>query len=144
MKDFHFPPLLDVDMVYYRSGLDLFFQGLLGGTVEGCCGRCLNSFSLRIEKKFAFVLTPELFSARNKELTRDDVGLSFYAEEEVNLSPLIREQVLLALPLRPLCDEGCRGLCGGCGVNLNDESCLCVSSSGDPRMAFFRTLKLDQ
>ncbi|MGH7829255.1 MAG: YceD family protein, partial [Candidatus Binatia bacterium] len=73
-----------------------------------------------------------------------EMGLSFYSSNEIDLSPLMREQVLLALPTRPLCDDLCRGLCAGCGVNLNHESCLCPPAPGDPRMAVFRTLKLGQ
>lgn len=142
-RDFRFPPFLEVNLVYYRSGRDLFFQGRLGGVLEGRCSRCLKSYSFPLEKLFDFVLTPEPL-AKSGELSRDEIGLSFYAAEEINLSPFIKEQVLLALPIRPLCEDTCRGLCAGCGVNLNEESCLCASSKGDPRMAFFRTLKLDQ
>lgn len=142
-RDFRFPPSLEVNLVYYRSGQDLFFRGRLGGTVEGTCSRCLKSYFFALEKAFDFVLTPKPLSAKSKELNRDEMGLSFYTAEEINLSPFIKEQVLLALPTRPLCAEGCRGLCMGCGVNLNEESCLCATSEGDPRMAFFRTLKLD-
>ncbi|MFQ5902222.1 MAG: DUF177 domain-containing protein [Candidatus Binatia bacterium] len=144
IKDFRFPPFLEVKFVYYRSGQEIFFQGWFGGTMEGCCARCLKSYSFPIEKKFDFVLTPDPLSGKSKELNRDEMGVSFYASEEINLSPFIREQVLLALPMRPLCEDGCRGLCTGCGVDLNDEACLCASSPGDPRMALFRTLKLSQ
>ena len=144
VRDFSFPPFLDVNLVYYRSGQEIFFQGSFGGTVEGCCSRCLKSYRFPIEKTFDFVLTPDPPSTKSKELNRDEMGLSFYTSEEINLSPFIREQVLLALPTRPLCEDGCRGLCAGCGVNLNDETCLCAFSPGDSRMAFFRTLKLGQ
>jgi uncharacterized metal-binding protein YceD (DUF177 family) len=77
-----------------------------------------------------------------EELNRDDLGLSYYSTEEIDLAPLITEQVILALPTRPLCAEDCRGICGGCGANLNSEACVCPSSAGDPRMAIFRTLKV--
>jgi uncharacterized protein len=57
---------------------------------------------------------------------------------------LIEEQVLLALPTRPLCREDCRGLCSGCGVNLNSEECACdPAAPSDSRMAIFRTLKIN-
>lgn len=143
-RDYTFPPVLEVNLVYYRSGRELFFHGRLVGTIEGNCSRCLKSYSFPLEKSFDFVLTPDPFSAKSKELNRDEMGLSFYSAEEINLAPFIREQVLLALPIRPLCKDGCRGLCVGCGVDLNEESCHCSSVSGDPRMAFFRNLKLDQ
>lgn len=144
VRDFRFPPVLDVNMVFYRSGRELFFQGLLAGAIEGNCSRCLESYSFPIEKKFDFVLTPEPLSAKSKELNRDDMGLSFYGGEEINLSPFIREQALLALPTRPLCEDGCRGLCVRCGANLNESPCCCSSLPGDPRMTLFRALKLDQ
>ncbi|MGH7773559.1 MAG: YceD family protein [Candidatus Binatia bacterium] len=142
VRDYYFPPFLNVKLVYYGSGQEIFFQGWFGGTIEGRCSRCLKSYSFPIEKEFDFVLAPQPLSAKSKELSRDEMGLSFYAAEEINLSPLIMEQVLLALPIRPLCEDGCRGLCGGCGVNLNYEPCHCASEPGDPRMAIFRTLKL--
>ncbi len=144
VRDFSFPPFLDVSFVYYRSGQELFFQGWFSGAIEGCCGRCLKKYSFPVEKKFDFVLIPSPNSAKSGELNRGEMGLSFYASEEIDLSPFIREQVLLALPMRPLCEASCRGLCPSCGINLNGEACVCISPSGDPRMAFFRSLKLDQ
>jgi len=57
---------------------------------------------------------------------------------------LIREQVLLALPTRPLCDEDCRGLCPSCGADLNEGDCRCATSHSDPRMAIFRDMKVHQ
>ncbi len=142
--DFRFPPFLNVKLSYYRSGQDLFFQGYLDAVIEGCCSRCLRYYSFPLEKDFDFVLTPEPPPAKSRGLNRDEMGLSFYTSEEINLSPFISEQVLLALPMRPLCDEGCQGLCPSCGVNLNHESCPCPAQSGDPRMAFFRNLRLNQ
>lgn len=142
VQDFHFPAFLDVNVAYYRAGRELFFQGSLGGSIEGRCSRCLRSYRFKLEKNFDFVLTPDPVSAKSRELNRDEMGLSFYATEEINLSPYIREQILLALPIRPLCENSCRGLCVGCGANLNEERCLCALSPGDPRMAPFRALKL--
>ncbi len=145
-RDFHFPGTLEVNLVYYRSGQEIFFQGSLDGVFEGCCSRCLQTYSFPLSQNFEIALAPlpDDSEIRAKELNRDELGLSYYAAEEINLSPLIREQVLLALPTRPLCGDQCRGLCAGCGVNLNVESCICPSPSDDPRMAIFRTLKLGQ
>ena len=143
-RDFRFPPFLDVDLVYYRSGRQIFFRGSLRGLVEGCCGRCLKDYAFSLQKEFDFVLTPDPSESDRKveALSREDLGLSTYSTDEINLAPLIREQVMLALPTRPLCEENCRGLCGGCGVNLNHETCACSASAGDLRMAIFRTLKV--
>jgi uncharacterized protein len=143
-RDFLFPPFLNVDLAYYRSGRELFFNGMLHGNIQGCCGRCLESYTFRIEKGFEAILVPEPLPTKKRELTRDELGVSFYSGEEINLSPFIREQVFLALPMRPLCDESCRGICSRCGVNLNHGSCSCVPIPGDSRLAFFRNLRVDR
>ncbi len=67
-----------------------------------------------------------------------------YDGEEVDVSPLIREQLLLALPTRPLCQEGCRGLCPQCGANLNLNSCDCSAAKFDPRLEALRSLKISR
>ena len=143
-RDFGFPPFLEVDLVYYRSGQEIFFKGSFGGKLEGNCSRCLRSYSFPLNKAFDFVLSPDPSKPGRKieELRREDLGLSYYSTEEINLAPLIKEQVMLALPTRPLCHENCRGLCGSCGVDLNKETCDCTCPTADPRMAIFRTLKV--
>jgi uncharacterized protein len=142
--EFDFPPSLKVDVVYYKSGPDIFFNGHLRGQFFGCCGRCLENYGFTLEKDFAFVLTPEPSKAERgaEELHSAELGLSYYSGDEIDLAPLIAEQVMLSLPTRPLCGEECRGLCKSCGANLNRESCDCSADTSDPRMAIFRTLKV--
>jgi uncharacterized protein len=144
VRDFHFPPFLDLNLTYYRAASDLFFQGTFRGNFEGHCSRCLRQYAFALDKQFEFVLSPDPRTSDKKagELSRDELGLSYYSGEEINLTPLLREQVLLALPTRPLCEENCRGLCGICGANLNFEACACSTTADDPRLAIFRTLKV--
>ena len=143
-RDFGFPPFLEVDLVYYRSGQEVFFKGSFVGTLEGTCSRCLRNYSFSLGKDFDFVLSSDPSEQGGKvgELDREDLGLSYYSTEEIDLAPLIKEQVMLALPTRPQCHENCRGLCSSCGIDLNQETCACSSSAADPRMAIFRTLKV--
>lgn len=143
-RDYGFPPSLDVHLSYYRSGSELFFSGRLRGELIGRCGRCLEEFGLTLDKQFDFILTPEAKKSGHgaEELHRNDLGLSYYSSDEIDLAPLIAEQVILALPTRPLCSDSCRGLCGSCGANLNHDDCNCSNVGSDPRMALFRTLKV--
>ena len=145
-REFRFPPLLDVDVVCYRAGRELFFRGSFRGKIETTCSRCLKDYSLPVEHEFDIVLCPKPLQASGstEELRPEDLGLSYYSGEEINLEPLVREQVMLALPTRPLCSESCRGLCSGCGMDLNQEDCRCSSDSQDPRMAIFRTLRINR
>lgn len=144
ISDFSFPPALRVTLTYYRSGADLFFDGNLRGEITGTCARCLDEYRFTLEQDFAFVLTPEPSKSGRgaEELHGGDLGLSSYSGDEVDLAPLIAEQVILALPTRPLCSDSCRGLCEACGANRNTEACDCAATTGDPRLAVFRGLKV--
>jgi len=136
---------VDVRLEHYRSGSDLFFDGTLGFDLAAICGRCLEGCRVRLEKKFDFVLTPDtLPTNKNRELNRDEMDLSFYTGDEIDLAPFIQEQTLLGLPSRPLCKKDCLGLCPDCGVNRNQLECSCRQSSGDARMAVFRNLRVNR
>lgn len=142
--DFHFPPQLAVIVSFYRSGEELFFHGQVSGEIAARCGRCLEEYEFQLQRPFDLVLVPAPTKTGRgaEELRSEDLGLSYYSTEEIDLAPLIAEQVMLAMPTRPLCEDSCRGLCDRCGVNLNSEQCNCAQAAGDPRMAIFRTLKV--
>ena len=72
VRDFCFPASVGVNLVYYRSGQELFFRGSLGGDIEGVCSRCLKRYSFPLEKRFEFILTPEPGSAKSRGLNRDE------------------------------------------------------------------------
>ena len=143
-REFGFPAFLAVELRYYRAAADLFFDGRISGELRGVCGRCAEEYGFSLDQLFEFVLIPDPAKAERKaeELHRDDLGLSYYSGDEIDLAPLIAEQVILALPTQPLCAKSCRGLCASCGANLNRESCSCVTPTGDPRMEVFRSLKV--
>jgi uncharacterized protein len=65
-----------------------------------------------------------------------------YAGKDIDLDPIFREQILLALPSYPVCREECRGLCTVCGTNLNEKECGCVRHVPDPRWAGLAKVKL--
>jgi uncharacterized protein len=134
-------PALGVDVEYYRAGLDVFFRGVLHGQVLGSCSRCLEEYNFALDHPFAFVLTPRAAAGTEAaELSPDDMALSYYQGEEIDLTPLVHEQTILALPTRPLCAEGCQGLCPRCGANLNSGPCGCPAAPADPRLAVLHTL----
>jgi len=116
-----------VDVEYYRAGLDLFFQGAVHGDVVGNCARCLEEYPFRVDGRFTRVLTPRVAAATGGgQLSADVRELSTYAGEDVDLTPLVYDEAILALPTRALCAEGCRGLCTRCGANLNEGACGCA------------------
>ena len=139
--DFDFPAPLHVSLVHYRAGQELIFQGTLEGSVVGHCARCLDDFVMDVQRPFHCLLLPHSHVPGEVELEEDDLDLSFYSGDEVDISPLVREQLLLGLPTQPLCREDCRGLCPKCGVNRNRENCDCETGFVDPRLAILQGLK---
>ena len=119
------------------------------------CGRCLAPVSLDVPVAFDLTLVPAEERAALSDGERDGdkgrVAGSFApadAEEEtytgkvIDLDPIVREQLLLALPGYPVCKESCKGLCTVCGGNLNERECGCDRHVPDPRWAGLKDLKL--
>jgi uncharacterized protein len=119
------------------------------------CGRCLSSVSVDVPVDFELTLVPAEESAGEgdggKDRDRGPVGGSFapeqaeeetYAGKVIDLDPIVREQILLALPGYPVCGESCRGLCTVCGANLNERECGCDRHVPDPRWAGLKDVKL--
>jgi uncharacterized protein len=120
--DQHFAEDLAVTAEIYRSERDVHFQGRMEGTIRAMCARCREEFDRPLERDFRFVILPRPAAGDDEG---DDEGVDHYSGEELDLSPLVTEQALLALDLLPLCSENCRGLCPKCGANLNREVCTC-------------------
>jgi len=131
-----------VSLSHYRAGTELFFAGQLAAKTQAVCARCAEEFEGSNQRPFRFVLAPKSIGMGDADLRADDLEFSLYEGEEVDLGPLVREQLLLALPTRPLCRDDCRGLCARCGANLNRVECGCQAEQLDPRLAVLRSLKI--
>jgi uncharacterized protein len=119
------------------------------------CGRCLAPVSVDLPVDFELTLVPqdEYDDAprSEKDTGSSRVGGTFqpadaeedtYSGKVIDLDPLVREQLLLALPGYPVCREDCKGLCSVCGANLNDRDCGCDRHVPDPRWAGLKDVKL--
>lgn len=142
VHDFEFVGPAQVDLSYYRTGTELFFQGSLHSRVAGQCARCLARFEIAHDPDFRVVLVPRQGRWADEALDGGgDVQLMWYEGEYVDVSPLLRERLMLTLPTLALCRADCRGLCAQCGADRNAGDCGCVAESGDPRLAVLRTLR---
>jgi uncharacterized protein len=119
--------------------------GTVTTTLELPCGRCLEPFTLPVDASFDLRYQPHATNTGEgeREIEEDDLTTAFYENETIDLGQLMREQFYLALPMKPLCVDHCRGLCASCGTNLNRETCSCKIEWEDPRLAVLRTLKDD-
>lgn len=128
-----------------RIGLDVLVEGAFQVAVRAECSACLKEFELGLPVAFSLALQPG--AARpaglpvQQELTSSDCETAFYEGDEIDVEAILREQILLALPMVPRCAEDCRGLCPRCGVDRNHEPCRCASTDEDVRWAGLATLK---
>ena len=127
---------------HFRSGQDLFFAGSVQGTLSAQCVRCLESYTFPLDRSFSMVLRPAPRLGREIELGQDELSASFYHGEHIDVSALVHEQVMLALPSAPVCYEECRGLCSQCGINLNQDSCACQPSAKDSPLALLSSVRV--
>ena len=122
-----------------RNGEVLRVTGRLSFDFRQECSRCLKAFPVRDEEQIELYFRPPLpddaGDRRERELKADDLAVLTYRGTELDLWPAVRESLELALPLKPLCSEDCRGICNGCGRDLNNEECRCPEQGGDPRWA---------
>jgi uncharacterized protein len=115
------------------------------GTIEGAlrvsCHRCLGRFRLPFNEPVDIYLVADqrVSNVEEKELVPDELAYEFFDGEVIEVDQLVAEQIFLALPVKVLCREDCKGICPGCGANLNEEDCRCKTES---RQSPFAKLKL--
>lgn len=144
VADFELPEKTTVQVSFHRAGDDLFFYGHIASRPVGQCARCLERYDFPLDVDFAVVLAPKPPAGQSPDRAEEDVDIGYYDGDEVDLTPIVREQIILALPTRPLCREECRGLCPQCGANRNDTECGCTGDAGDLRLAVLRNLKVSR
>ncbi len=122
---------------------DIRLRGKLAGQLELQCARCLESVREDIEREFELLYRPLGADAGRDELSVTDAEaeIGYYQGEGLMLEDVLREQVLLALPLKVTCREDCKGLCPQCGKNLNQEQCSCSIEVEDPRWAALKEVR---
>lgn len=122
------------------DGKDVLVTGEIQATVPLTCGRCLESFPGRVKATVDLRFAPRPAGADSVELGRDDLDVDFYADDQLDVSRVLETETTLALPMKPLCRDDCRGLCTVCGGNRNLVTCTCQEHRVDPRLAVLRDL----
>ena len=122
---------------------DIRLRGRLSTGLELQCARCLEPVPQEVAREFELLYRPLGADAGRDELSVTDAEaeIGYYQGDGVLLEDVLREQVLLALPLKITCREDCKGLCPHCGKNLNQEQCSCVVPAEDPRWAALKDIR---
>lgn len=142
-EDYRVAAPVELSMDVEKSGADMFrVTGRANTRLEMTCSRCVEPFEVPVGANFELRYVPQAENAGEgeREVAADDLTTAFYKEGALDVIDMLREQFQLALPMKPLCSEACRGLCPECGVNLNRTTCDCKPVWEDPRLAPLKTL----
>lgn len=122
---------------------DIRVAGDFSTKMDLLCARCLEPISCEVAKKFDLLYRPQGSDAGKEELsvTAAEAEVGYYQGEGLLLEDVLREQVLLALPLKAICRDDCQGLCPHCGKNLNLEQCNCAEPMEDPRWSALKDIR---
>jgi len=127
-----FNKLIEVELSVAKSQDQMICRGTVRTSVKLECSRCLTEYNQGLSSDVDFVvdLAGSLQAAESEEegYFVADPSSSFF-----EIDDLVREAIILSLPLKPLCSEDCKGLCPICGADLNRSRCGCVKEETDPR-----------
>jgi len=125
-----------------HTGGEIRIQGRYSGTIEADCDRCLATALFPLEKSFDLFYRPPLSNLESDEFEIDEgeAEIGFYEGLGLELADVIKEQILLALPMQRVCSEACKGICPVCGANRNEVACECQVKLADDRWTALKNL----
>ena len=146
-KEFGREPLLDIspariagEVARVEGGHSLSARLSWKGKLE--CSRCLAPYDFSDDEEFSLLLYQRAPVAEGElSLAKDELDAYFYDDPVVSVAPIVEERIQIALPIKPLCREDCRGLCPQCGADRNVSPCSCVVEFIDPRWRALQVLK---
>jgi uncharacterized protein len=142
-EDYRVVAAAELWMDVQKAGADVFrLTGRMATTLELDCCRCVEAFAVPVDASFDLRYVPQTANKGEgeREIAEDDLATAYHREGVLDLVELVREQIQLALPMKPLHDEACRGLCPECGANLNRIDCGHSPKWEDPRLAALKGL----
>jgi uncharacterized protein len=122
---------------------DIRVKGQVATRLELSCARCLEPVEQDVKREFDLLYRPLGADAGRDEMSITDAEaeISYYEGEGIQLEDVVREQLLLAVPLKVTCRENCKGLCPHCGQNLNEGQCDCTVEVEEPRWSALKEIR---
>jgi uncharacterized protein len=114
---------------------DIRLRGNFSGRFLVPCARCVEPVEIPLAADFDLIFRPAAADseATERSITAPETEIGYYLKDSLLLEDVLREQVLLSLPVRTLCKPDCKGLCPRCGANRNSQTCTCEEGPKDPR-----------
>lgn len=108
--------------VRLRDDASVVIEGSVRADVVLRCVKCLEPFHTMVDRQFSVVLEPyDKSSSMSRSISSSELDAEFYKDGEFDPDAVVFEQIMLSLPMYPLCRPGCEGLCKRCGANLNEH-----------------------
>lgn len=122
--------------------MEIRVRGHLTTRMEIACDRCLEPAIFSIDTDFDLVYRPSTYEPSTEEVNLEDTEteVGFYEGDGLELSDVLREQILLSLPMQRICRDDCKGICPVCGQNRNLVDCRCQAVTADDRWAGLKNL----
>ena len=129
----------------HRDGDKYRLVGRIESRLRLSCSRCVEAFNLFVNVPVDLMYLPYGANVGDgeAEISDEDLAIAFYRDDQIDMGLMIREQLQLTVPMKPLCCDDCHGLCSVCGKNLNHEQCSCDQSWHDPRLDVLAALRSD-
>jgi len=129
-----------------RKAAQIEVEGTVQTIARVECDRCIKPVNLPVNSEFSLeYLSKGAYEASQvAELTEQEMDVSVFEGDTIDLDEIVREQILLFVPARTLCIENCKGICSSCGADLNAGECGCVTTEVDPRWAALKNLKISE
>ncbi|OGW27725.1 MAG: hypothetical protein A2X59_13005 [Nitrospirae bacterium GWC2_42_7] len=141
LEDVSLSSPVEAHLELQRMGQEIIISGIITTVAEVQCSRCLKDFRNNMDIPMNVVYHPlKDMLVESHELKGDQMDTGFFSGNEIDLQDILKEQILLNVQMKPLCDENCKGLCPVCGTDLNVGKCSCVQKSIDPRLEVLKNL----
>ena len=121
--------------ILYAALGEMRISGKLTVTMEAPCDRCLEPAEVGVAREFdlQYMPTEQGQPSGEKEVPEADVEVGYYEGNGLELNDVLREVILLDLPMQTVCREDCKGICPNCGGNRNERMCDCHAETTDDR-----------
>jgi uncharacterized protein len=128
-----------------RTGDGVFVSGHVETRAQVECDRCLKPLELPVSADFAleYITGADYESSSAAALTEEEMSISVFDGQSIDVDEVVKEQILLAVPARTLCREDCKGICPECGMDRNAGECNCAPNEVDPRWAALKNFNTE-
>lgn len=116
-----------------RLAHEIIVNAQLTGAVTRECDRCLTETEVPVSAEFSLYYHITVPGERTSQADDQEIRELSGSHDSIILDEEVRQALLLAIPLKTLCRDDCKGLCSGCGADLNNEQCRCTNTEIDPR-----------